>query len=448
MWNILARAGARLPGMHVLTILAAMDDFAKPTDPVRRDGQLAAGFFTASLPGVGGRIKQACEDFQVTEVPLYAPCGEGTHTYFGLWKRGMDTKAAIRRVADRVGANARDFGVAGLKDARAVTEQAVSIEHLDAERLRRLEALDTPDLKVTWVSRHTNKLKAGHLAANRFRLRLRELTCPPDEALRCARAILDELSERGAPNYFGPQRFGMRGDNWRLGLALVHQEWGGFLDVLLGGPRPEDNEAQRRARACYDKGDLEGARDAWPGRFHGERKALNALLRQPDRPEPAVRAAADKFLKRFTVNALQSAVFNRILDARLEALDSVDPGDLAVKTAGSGCFTVEAERIDQERRRAAAFEISATAPLFGSRTDLAGGAPGELERAVLAGFGLDREDFKAAGRGFRGERRPIRFPLEAAEADVGDDEQGGYLEVAFSAPTGCYATSVTRELIK
>ena len=100
-------------------------------------------YFTADLPGTGGFLRTHPEDFRVDESALYEPSGEGKHVYFRLWKRGIDTFEAIRRVARALDLPERAFGYAGLKDSRAVTTQWVStdaaepaaIEGIKAERL-------------------------------------------------------------------------------------------------------------------------------------------------------------------------------------------------------------------------------------------------------------------------------------------------------------------------
>src|SRR5438045_1566621 len=42
---------------------------------------------TADLPGIGGRIKQFPEDFEVEEIPAYEPSGEGDFLYLWIEKR-------------------------------------------------------------------------------------------------------------------------------------------------------------------------------------------------------------------------------------------------------------------------------------------------------------------------------------------------------------------------
>jgi len=73
-------------------------------------------------------------------------------------------------------------------------------------------------LVVLEASRHTNKLRRGHLLGNRFRVVVSGVG--PD-ALELARATARELAEAGLPNFFGPQRFGRQGDNAVRGKEVV-----------------------------------------------------------------------------------------------------------------------------------------------------------------------------------------------------------------------------------
>jgi tRNA pseudouridine13 synthase len=79
----------------------------------------------------------------------------------------------------------------------------------------------------------------------------------------------------------------------------------------------------------------------------------------------------------------------------------------------------------------------------------ADGAPGELERRVLAESGLVDVRFSAQSGGkLEGARRPLRVPLHEPRAGEGADDRGAYLELAFGLPPGSYATCVTREVCK
>jgi hypothetical protein len=62
-------------------------------------------------------------------------------------------------------------GIAGLKDARGLTRQWMSLERVDADRAAKLHL---PNIKILTVTRHRNKLKIGHLRGNRFEIRIRD----------------------------------------------------------------------------------------------------------------------------------------------------------------------------------------------------------------------------------------------------------------------------------
>lgn len=172
---------------------------------------------TAPLPGCGGGFKLAPEDFEVEEVPAYLPSGAGEHLYLWVEKRGRETREVARALARGLGVPEGEVGWAGLKDRHAVTRQWLSVPARAAEP--RLADLALEGVRVLEARRHGNKLKAGHLKGNRFRLRLRSV-----RDRDAARAVWAVLCERGVPNYFGQQRFGRGGDNADLGLLLLKGE--------------------------------------------------------------------------------------------------------------------------------------------------------------------------------------------------------------------------------
>src|SRR5438067_13929550 len=106
---------------------------------------------TADLPGIGGRIKAEPEDFEVEEIPAYAPSGQGDFLYLWIEKRDMGAEFFARQVAKRLGVGPGEVGTAGLKDRRAVTRQLVSIPVSAEPRLAQLEG---DGIRVLSVSRH------------------------------------------------------------------------------------------------------------------------------------------------------------------------------------------------------------------------------------------------------------------------------------------------------
>jgi tRNA pseudouridine13 synthase len=184
---------------------------------------------TQDLPGLGGRLKVELDDFEVEEIAAYEPSGEGEFLYLWLEKRDMGAEYFTRQLARRLDIGPGEVGMAGLKDRRAVTRQWVSVPaHAEAQLAR----LDGDGIKTLKVSRHTNKLRAGHLHGNRFRILLRDPS-GDDAALA---ALLQRLRDHGMLNYYGPQRFGRGGETLQLGLALLGGEkpprLGSFLKKL------------------------------------------------------------------------------------------------------------------------------------------------------------------------------------------------------------------------
>jgi len=318
----------------------------------------------------------APEDFVVEELPAYAPCGEGGHTFLRIRKRGRTTEEVVRALARAAGVAPRDVGYAGRKDRHAVTTQWFSVPGLDPNAAR---ALSLPDARVLAVERHHHKLRTGHLRANRF-----EVTLHGVDAAAAARmeARLDACAREGMANRFGAQRFGREGDNAEAGAR-----------VWRGEARPRD---RRHAR--------------------------------------------------FLVSALQAAVFNEALRTRPLPLGVLEAGDVAVVHASGGLFVVEDP--EREAPRAAAFEISATGPLFGSdvggRVPAPAGEPARREARALAGFGLDPDVPARPPRGLRvrGGRRALRVRPEAAALR----RDGDRLRVAFTLPPGSYATVLLEAL--
>ncbi len=396
-------------------------------------------YLTGDLPGIAGRIRERVEDFRVDEQPLYEASGSGTHVYFRVIKAGIPTPVAIGRIAKYMGVRPSEVGVAGLKDSRALTSQQMSLEHADSEKLARYH---DSQMKVVWTGLHTNKLRPGHLAANRFTLRIRGVG---SEQLSDAQDIIDVLCRRGVPNYFGVQRFGARNDTAVLGEALVRGDLEEFVAVLLGRAQPDDPPDCKAARDAFDSGFMNRALQCWPRHYSNERRALSAYKKKK-RPQHALRAT-DKRMKRLYVSAFQSRLFNEVLIRRIDSIDRLLVGDLARKCDSGGVFTVE--DIAVEQGRADAFEISPTGPIIGYRSSLAVGEAGVIEQSVLSESGITPEDFRNLGSlKAKGARRPLRFRIESPELTAGCDEHGSFIELAFSAQSGCYATVALREIMK
>jgi tRNA pseudouridine13 synthase len=337
-------------------------------------------FVTTELPGSGGVVRHTPEDFQVDEVPAYLPSGAGSHLYLRIEKRGRTTRDAVRTLAHALGVPERDAGWAGMKDRDAVTTQWLSFPATKEDPDP--ASLAAPGLRVLEVSRHGNKLKAGHVRANRFAI-----------AVRCgdlarAAAAAEALAARGLPNFFGPQRFGVEGRNAEVGRAL-----------LLGEATPEAKRAKR-----------------------------------------------DRFLRRLSLSAYQSSLFNRWLAERMAdgLFATAVAGDVLKKLDTGGLFTCEDAAVDGPR--VACFEVSPAGPMFGHKLRPAAGDALAREARLLAAEGIALADFARGGGETEGTRRPARLRV-AVELEPLPAPEDGYL-ARFELPKGSYATVVLRELMK
>ena len=161
-------------------------------------------YLTSHIPGIGGTIKESPDDFLVEEIPSYLPCGSGEHCYLTIEKRGITTLEAIRRIAAALKFPERDIGYAGMKDAVGVTRQTISVQRITPEKAMELRL---EGVRVVSAGRHTNKLKLGHLKGNRFRITVRGVSEGSEMVIG---SVLEILQNRGVPNYFGLQRYGVQ----------------------------------------------------------------------------------------------------------------------------------------------------------------------------------------------------------------------------------------------
>jgi tRNA pseudouridine13 synthase len=169
--------------------------------------------------GAQATLKQRNEDFQVTELPLQTPSGDGEHLWLDVEKNGANTAFVAQALAEAAGVPERDVGYAGLKDRHAITRQAFSI-YLPKGDAPDLTRLQHPEFRVLGQSRHSKKLRPGDLLGNQFRILLRELRGDR----HAVEANLQAVASQGAPNYFGAQRFGHDGGNVALGRAMLARE--------------------------------------------------------------------------------------------------------------------------------------------------------------------------------------------------------------------------------
>jgi tRNA pseudouridine13 synthase len=397
-------------------------------------------------PGLGGAIKQRPGDFLVEELPLYEPAGEGEHLYLRIEKTGVSHHEMVSCLRRHFNVVDGAIGFAGMKDKIAVTSQTISI-HLPREQA--VPAGDVPHdrIRVRWMTRHANKIRRGHLAGNRFSIRIRDVD---PVKVTVVRRQLGRLEATGVPNYFGRQRFGYRVNNHLLGLALLRADWAGLTGELLGSAGSAFPEYQRPRREVFDQGRYREAAALWTPADRNELTVIKALAKGR-RTRDAARAVG-KTAMSFWISALQSAVFNRVLDIRLEAgtLTTLAEGDLAWKHDNGAVFAVTADELtgSELATRLDRFEVSPSGPLWGAGMTRPGPAVAAVELEALEAMGITAESLGTRDHNLKGARRPLRVPVGNPSTESGVDEHGAYIRVAFDLPSGSYATVLLREIMK
>ena len=175
-------------------------------------------FYSLAHASIDFHFKQSPRDFVVEEIPLYEFSGEGEHLILFARKKGLSTIEMIERIARYLGIKNKEIGYAGLKDKHAMTKQYISLHRKYEEAM---EGFNFDGIKILSKTYHNNKIRIGHLKANRFYIKLKKVN--PTSAAKIDE-ILKNIDKQGVPNFFGYQRFGSDGNNHIFGEKLAKGE--------------------------------------------------------------------------------------------------------------------------------------------------------------------------------------------------------------------------------
>lgn len=177
-----------------------------------------------------GILKLKPEDFQVDEIPLMIPAGEGEHIYLHIKKREVNTHWVARLLSEKFGVKEHDVSYAGQKDRYAVTTQWFSIYAPKIDIALETRPFPDEDIEILTQTRHSKKLRRGDLVGNRFNIVLRDIKSAEaesveDSSIETLKAVIENnlqaIKKNGVPNYFGLQRFGRGGGNMDQALAML-----------------------------------------------------------------------------------------------------------------------------------------------------------------------------------------------------------------------------------
>jgi len=259
-------------------------------------------------------LRSEPEEFKVTEIPSSLILNEVPHSehkdgpfrVYKLMKRDWDTLALVSRLCKRYRLPRKVFGLAGLKDRRAVTVQYITLadKHQIGSNVGwKDDRMSSEGWALEWVAHSAEPLSSGKHEGNRFEILMRDLR--KDDVNRLdARASL--LKRVGTINGFDNQRFGSASRGKLPGRLIALGDWEGALKMHIIGDQGSDRSRLRRfrkeARSMWPNlgkvkdvpNEMKRVTSAWNDQ-HDARKALGAISLD---------------LRRLWMSAWQSSIWN------------------------------------------------------------------------------------------------------------------------------------------
>jgi len=441
--------------------------------------QIGIEIYATKSFGIGGVIRKSIDDFVVEEVlvdgskaevslsakheALGASPSPNRHLLCVLVKRNWDTFSAVKVVADQLGISMGRINTGGIKDAKAVTAQHITIEDASIEDAWKA---NIKDIEVRPLGYIRSKLSSYYLLGNSFRITIRSISYSvPTIEKRITETVEELKSLGGAPNFFGHQRFGTtRPITHLVGKAIVKGDFKKAAMLFLAEPSPHEHPSSRLAReALQETQDFKQALRDFPKQLRYERLMLRHLAERADDYLGAFKQLPVKLQMLFP-QAYQSYLFNRFLSGRVQAglpLDKAEVGDYVVAVERSGLpmvtmfKVVSAENHVQINKDVQARKMCLALPLIGPKQSSSFGAQGVIEKRIMEQEDVVNRDFRVEGTSAMSSRGELRsaitllngFSMHEVACDSYDQSKHE-ATVSFALHRGSYATIVLRELMK
>jgi tRNA pseudouridine13 synthase len=257
---------------------------------------------------LGGTIRIFPEDFIVEEVWNTRVCTihysfatrwrdrmyryfakKKEYLHFTLVKKNWETIRALNYLRRKLHVSLKRFGIAGMKDKRALTGQRVSVWNVSVEQLGHLHV---KDMNLKDFDYADDRINLGNALGNRFTITIRDIPKTKQEIVEILQRFSATVTTRGIPNYYGPQRFG--GGNADVGQALKDGDLKRGVEIILDKVEPH-----------LQAGGIQNI----PKVFWYERKMVQHLKKHPNDFAGALRQIPKKILTLF-LHAYQSRLFN------------------------------------------------------------------------------------------------------------------------------------------
>jgi tRNA pseudouridine13 synthase len=445
----------------------------------RIDELLGIDVYATETKSVGGVIRESVDDFVVEEVlvdgskakigkaaenrVLGASTSKQRFLLCVLVKRNWDTFIALRNIAKKLGISQRQIHIAGIKDAKAVTAQHITIENCSIEDAAKV---NIKDIEVRPLGYVRDALSPYYLLGNNFTIRIKAIKLlEPTIEKRITETVSALDAVGGVPNFFGHQRFGTtRPITHLVGKAIVEGDFEGAAMLFLAKSSIHEHPSSRNARTeLHSTRNFKRALQNFPKQLRFERLMLRHLVEKPEDFVGAFRRLPVK-LQALFVQAYQSYLFNRFLSERIKngfSLNKAEVGDYVVNVEHSGlpmfntAKLAGAENLSKTNELVKAEKIRVALPLIGIKQRLSQGAMGQIERQVLEEEDIKTEDFRVDAApemsrrgGLRAVVTPVKnFKFHGVSACTANQKAQG-ADLSFMLLRGSYATVFLREIMK
>ena len=404
--------------------------------------------YATETRGIGGRLRQFPEDFKVEEIltngstakiePDNIPhiTGFGRYLVCVLVKRNIDTFQAIQAIANKLGVASDRIQIGGIKDAKALTAQHVSISRILPEQIGHIE---TAKLRLYPLGFSNEKIHSNLLYGNQFRITIRALEHSESVITKRIESANNELSTLGGcPNFFGHQRFGTtRPVTHLVGKHILLGEWEEAALTFLAKPSIYEHPQSKQVRQqLWDTRNFKDALQYFPARLTYERNMLSHLATRSGDFIGAFHRLPKKLCQLF-IQACQSYLFNRFLSENIRrGLLQENPAKYA-------------SRLTIDNREYLAL------PLIGYQQKVSTGIQGEIERRILEDEEIQQSNFKIPLMpqiSSKGKLRTAVTPLRDFKIDESFEDEANLgkrkKSLSFALMKGSYATVLLRELMK
>jgi tRNA pseudouridine13 synthase len=441
------------------------------------DRQLGIEVYAAKTLGVGGAIRKAVDDFVVEEmlvdnskasvngaVPskiLGSSAVRQRYLLCVLVKRNWDTFIAVKNIAKQLGIDQRRIQIAGIKDAKAITAQHITIEDALSEDISKV---NVKDIQLYPIGYLREALSLYYLLGNSFTINIKSIAFEQDTVKERVLQTFEEIKAIGGiPNFFGHQRFGTtRPITHLVGKALVRGDFKEATMLFLAKPSVHEHPSSRQARQeLQDTGDFKQALENFPTQLRFEKLMLNHLADSPEDFVGAFQSLPVKLQELF-VQAHQSYLFNRFLSERMKQgyfLNKAEAGDYVVGVERSGlpvtkmAKIVTAETVAEINEQMKVGKMRLALPIVGVKQKLSQGVMGQIEKEVLDQEEINLESVQVnelSRVGGRGGLRAALTLVKDFKTNISANQSSTLCQaqLSFMLLRGSYATVLLREVMK